>query len=199
MEQTVTKASRLEDVARLLVDEIRRKTPTGPYNLGGWCVSGILAYEAAVQLEALGETVSLLALVGSPNPEEYSAISKAERLKSKLLHHWKHIRQLHLTDLSDYLVERAKYRLRTGDAAETSQFSRILLDLALEYKPKPIRARVVLFQSEDRPSIADHASGWGTVVNGRFDVYEVPGNHVTSLQEPNVTVLARRLRACLAH
>ena len=53
--------------AKFLV-EIRRRQPHGPYYFGGWSAGGILAYEAAQQLERVGEKVARLVLLDSPNP-----------------------------------------------------------------------------------------------------------------------------------
>ncbi|HWH09372.1 MAG TPA: amino acid adenylation domain-containing protein, partial [Candidatus Thermoplasmatota archaeon] len=53
----------LEDMARAYVDAIRTVQPRGPYRLGGWSLGGMIAYEMARRLEALGEEVALLALV----------------------------------------------------------------------------------------------------------------------------------------
>ena len=56
-------APRLEDMAARYIREIRTVQPTGPYFLGGWCLGGYLAYEAAQQLRAQGEEVALLAMI----------------------------------------------------------------------------------------------------------------------------------------
>ena len=56
-------ALRLEDMAAQYIREIRKVQPTGPYFLGGWCLGGYLAYEAAQQLRAQGEEVALLAMI----------------------------------------------------------------------------------------------------------------------------------------
>ena len=45
----------LPELAATLVETIRASQPHGPYVLGGWCISGLLAYEAAAQLIAAGE------------------------------------------------------------------------------------------------------------------------------------------------
>ena len=50
------------------VQEIRRRQPEGPYNLGGWSAGGILAYEAAQQLAHAGYTTSNLILLDCPDP-----------------------------------------------------------------------------------------------------------------------------------
>ncbi|KAL7815101.1 ketoacyl-synt domain-containing protein [Trichoderma gracile] len=58
----------LKGLAALYVEEIRRRVPHGPYNLGGWSAGGICAYEAAIQLTREGERVERLILLDSPNP-----------------------------------------------------------------------------------------------------------------------------------
>jgi thioesterase domain-containing protein/acyl carrier protein len=60
--------SRIEEMAALYIDEIRRLQPAGPYFLGGWSLGGAVAFEMARQLRALGESVALLAVVdGAPH------------------------------------------------------------------------------------------------------------------------------------
>jgi len=59
--------TRIEDMAVLYVNEIRRVQPHGPYFLGGYCMGGTVAYEVAQQLEAAGEPVALLALFDTMN------------------------------------------------------------------------------------------------------------------------------------
>ncbi|KAJ3536840.1 hypothetical protein NM208_g6553 [Fusarium decemcellulare] len=58
----------LKGLAELYVDEILRRKPQGPYNLGGWSAGGICAYEAALMLTRGGHDVQRLILLDSPNP-----------------------------------------------------------------------------------------------------------------------------------
>ena len=57
----------IEDMAALYLKEIRRVQPHGPYLLGGYCLGGSIAYEAAQQLHVAGEEVALLALFDTTN------------------------------------------------------------------------------------------------------------------------------------
>jgi phthiocerol/phenolphthiocerol synthesis type-I polyketide synthase E len=57
----------VEEMAALYVRHIRSVQPHGPYFLGGYCMGGTLAYEAAQQLYAAGEPVALLALLDTMN------------------------------------------------------------------------------------------------------------------------------------
>lgn len=56
------------DVASIYLVEIRRRQPSGPYYLGGWSAGGIIAYEAVLQLLAVGEHVESLVFFDSPCP-----------------------------------------------------------------------------------------------------------------------------------
>ncbi|NOS71808.1 MAG: AMP-binding protein [Verrucomicrobia bacterium] len=55
-------------MAERYLPEILAKDPTGPYLLGGTCMGGMVAFELARRLSAMGRTVSLLALMDSPTP-----------------------------------------------------------------------------------------------------------------------------------
>jgi len=59
--------TRIEDMAAVYLDEIRRVQPRGPYMLGGYCMGGIIALEVAQQLCAAGEKVAMLALFDTIN------------------------------------------------------------------------------------------------------------------------------------
>jgi amino acid adenylation domain-containing protein len=53
----------VEALATHYVEEIRASQPNGPYRLGGFCFSGLVAFEMARLLLEAGEEVSLLALI----------------------------------------------------------------------------------------------------------------------------------------
>lgn len=55
-------------VIKCYLDEIRRRQPGGSYNFGGWSAGGILAYEAACQVQKAGGKVDRLILIDSPCP-----------------------------------------------------------------------------------------------------------------------------------
>ncbi|RPB26895.1 conidial pigment polyketide synthase PksP/Alb1 [Terfezia boudieri ATCC MYA-4762] len=50
------------------LEEILRRQPTGPYNLGGWSAGGVCAYDAAQCLNSNGAKVERLVLLDSPCP-----------------------------------------------------------------------------------------------------------------------------------
>jgi hypothetical protein len=59
---------RIEDIAARYVTDIRRVQPAGPYQLGGYCFGGAIAFEVARQLEEQGQEIALLALLEAACP-----------------------------------------------------------------------------------------------------------------------------------
>lgn len=70
--------TKIEDMAGLYVQDIRKIRPHGPYFLGGYCMGGSIAFEMARQLQAQGEVVALLALIDTMNWSRVPAPSKSE-------------------------------------------------------------------------------------------------------------------------
>ncbi len=58
----------IEAMAENYIADLRAQQPAGPYQLGGYCFGGVVAFEMARQLQAQGESVSLLALINCSSP-----------------------------------------------------------------------------------------------------------------------------------
>ncbi|MGF7209876.1 amino acid adenylation domain-containing protein [Skermanella aerolata] len=58
----------VEDIAADCVAAIRQVQPHGPYWIGGHCFGGLVAFEIAQRLDALGEEVALVAILDAPAP-----------------------------------------------------------------------------------------------------------------------------------
>ncbi|MCW3108615.1 MAG: amino acid adenylation protein, partial [Segetibacter sp.] len=56
---------KVEGIAHKFIEEILVKNPDGPYALSGHCTGGIIAFEMARQLEAMGKKIHLLAMFDS--------------------------------------------------------------------------------------------------------------------------------------
>lgn len=58
--------TRIEDMAACYISAMREAQPTGPYLLAGYSMGGMVAFEMARQLQALGQDVALLAIIDVP-------------------------------------------------------------------------------------------------------------------------------------
>lgn len=61
--------TRLPEMACAYVAALRERQPDGPYRLGGMCAGGTIAFEMALQLQAAGQTVSLLTLLDAADAQ----------------------------------------------------------------------------------------------------------------------------------
>ncbi|RKG66141.1 non-ribosomal peptide synthetase, partial [Corallococcus exercitus] len=61
-------AESIEEMAGLYIEALRTVQPHGPYQLGGWSLGGLVAYEMAQRLREAGEAVDLLALIDTHVP-----------------------------------------------------------------------------------------------------------------------------------
>lgn len=59
--------TRIPDMAAHYIKQLQQVQSQGPYLLGGLCAGGVIAFEMALQLEAAGESVALVALLEAPD------------------------------------------------------------------------------------------------------------------------------------
>jgi len=209
---------RLEEIVGYLVNAILNYQNEGPYYLGGWSDSGVLAYEIAQQLMDKGHDVPLLVLFDTPNPTFRQSVLKEDWLEAragKIRFHAEELLRLKPQKVPAYVAEKMKeLHRKIGRAAWRIQYrSRIrltrdpaedpdkLVHLALNaYRPTPYIGRLVFFKAAERPpgDVWDYSRGWRELVTGEFAVYEVPGDHRSMFLEPNVETLANNMRNYLA-
>jgi amino acid adenylation domain-containing protein len=194
---------RLDDIAALVIEEVLRLRPQGPYRLGGWCSSGIVAYAVAAQLMARGAQVQLLVLAHAFHPVKARAIGRLRFFTSRVRFHvaqtmlqsqggrWQYFRD-RLRGLSDSagLVggREAVLRPELIDAINRA---------ALRYVPPAYHGQVLLLQPAEHPDVLDFEPEWRADVRGHFDTYTADGGHRTMLEHPNVTQVAARIKAAL--
>jgi thioesterase domain-containing protein/acyl carrier protein len=201
----------VQELAAAYVEAIRSKQPCGPYRLAGLCFGGLLAYEAARQLEAAGEQVDLLALLEIVLPSAMHwrpARWVAAHLKGfrheglgyvtrRLEPRWAAARarllgalgaaEPHAPPAADEVVANDA---RLADIRnEAYQHAMRLYDQT----PKRYGGNVVIFRAIDEPFFAGYAvepdGGFSRLVSGKVDVHHVPGDHLGILAHPHVTKL----------
>ena len=215
----------MEEMGAHYVSEIRRVQPAGPYRLGGWSFGGLAAFEMARQIAEQGDDVAFLAVLdtapGIP-PEEQAEPPVSDGDDTPwLLTIAEYVRGLRGADLAVNAEQLAPLepeerlrafvdRLRAAGIVHAgedglAQLRRLLRVFKTDvrayrsYRPHPYPGPVTLFRAADFDFGPDLGRdlGWGRLTPDPVAVHEVPGGHVTLLAEPNVAVLAARLRACL--
>lgn len=164
----------LEAMAAAYLRDIRELQPSGPYLIGGYSMGGVLAFEMARQLEALGEQVGLLVLIDAfaPHSTRSSTIAAWSRngllmqvVSNQLAIQWGADKLLHANALksapySDHSMVAARHLLahcQTRHTYETLQpylrkcqtLMRVHTELLSAYRPRPLERPVnaVLFRS----------------------------------------------------
>jgi len=203
---------KLEDLAQCLAEKILEIQPTGPYFLGAWCLPGLLAYETARQLQLSGRGESLVALVDTPisihAETDYSVFDRIKRRVKLEAFHLSQLWNMPRANRSRYLRARFEwmmqlwryrrlkigYNTATEDRSNERLFGEIQYLAALKYRPSPFACRVLFLQPRLRPSDPywDLSISWKQL-NSDLDVFDVPGDHTSMFEEPNVGVMAERI------
>lgn len=210
---------RIEDVAEHLARAIREQQPEGPYYIGGYCISGILAFETARVLAAQGAHVELVTMFLSYNPAPQNLFSN--RTQANLLLRRVSLRKIveHLRNLWRTAGAQPYLRPRVNDFTRdlnlmvwlmTLAFRsllgqrrfrdvrEILFHAAKRYNPGAYSGRVVLLRSAEEGTrvTKDPFSGWGEVAHD-IEMFRIPGDDIEIFDEPNVAVFARTLNGCI--
>jgi amino acid adenylation domain-containing protein len=185
--------STIEAMASHYLKEISSVQPRGPYFFGGFSLGGLVAYEMARQLRAQGEEVGLLVLFdtypGNLNPLA-SSLLKSLRTPSRQL--------LVLLGRSIRRRSRVLWRMLTFPGALREVFQ-ANSRAAAQYRLKPYAGQAMLFRaSEQSPRNGDDPyAAWRDLLPAGLEIQDIPGSHNGILVEPEVAVLAQRLKHCI--
>ena len=58
----------IEEMALHYISQIKMVQPQGPYFIGGYCLGGVVAFEMARQMEAVGDHIAFLAMISAYRP-----------------------------------------------------------------------------------------------------------------------------------
>lgn len=208
--------TRIEEMAAHYVSEIRSLRPEGPYLLEGASFGGIVAFEMARQLHAQAQEVALLALLDSHGPR-LSQRGRLWGMARRITRHLRVLRQLAPHAKLPYALARVKgvkkrvawwlwkTSCRSSRGGEhrmpkrLEELQRIHRQAVEAYVPQRCPGRVTLLRARERLAGAeeDPEMGWGRVAAGGVEVHEVPGNHLSMLEQPHLQVLAAKLQECL--
>ena len=197
----------IEDAARHAVAAIRAAQPSGPYRIGGYCHGGVVAFEAAAQLERLGETVSLV-LFDTPSPlipasikflgthsrAKFAHVRKRRSLKPLLAAarmvgrrtHWFILRH------SRPVLQRF-WHLRC-----TERFFRLSNPSMISfYHPPVVKAGILhlLAASQQFAFRAESRHAWASRTSGSATSHTVAGDHESLFAEAHLPLVSEHIAA----
>ncbi len=216
--------TRIEDIARQHIAQMRKLQPEGPYRLFGACIGGVIAFEMAQQLRRDGLDVALLAVLDPAFRGAVAPGSPAQRLRARLRRALGSTRfvvrrlRLYARDLATlppagwgrFLLGKLATLRGLGDRPEIAAGVRreIAQDrvidahrLALKaYRPTAYPGEVCVFRSADRrPRVGHAVVDLARLCPAGAEITVVPGSDSgAALHEPHVAVLVQHLRARLA-
>ncbi len=210
----------VEEMAAQYLKEIRAVRPHGPYLLGGYCMGGAIAYEAAQQLTAAGEEVSLLALFDAMIWSNVTFTGRDRMLTrfQRLIFHSAVVLGLDLEGKRRFLqgklqdvrnripVWRGRLLSRFQKHSDSESSGSLILAkvwesndrASVKYVPKPYPGELMDFRPARqyraylRPELK-----WDRLARGGERVIEIPGYPAVMLLEPYVKELAARLAECI--
>ena len=209
--------TKIEDMAALYVKEIRKVQPHGPYFLAGYCGGGTIAYEAAQQFQALGESVGMVALFDTMDWSQIRLTfwNKSYYRSQRLVFHAAEFMNLNWNDKSKFLKEKttvlrnripvwkgmisSKFGNKKSDTApsESSVLAQIWQtnDRACEsYIPKPYPGVITDFRPAKQYRIFNKPNlKWDRLAREQ-KVVTLPVYPASMLLEPFVQQLAASLR-----
>ena len=202
-----------EQMAELYIQAMRSVQPSGPYQLGGWSLGGLLAWEIARQLTDQGETVGLLALIdtypvnrapGDKISEDFDVLrwfaGDMARLLGKDADEMRgSFEQLgpkeQWTMVQNALVQYGVVP-RESAHAEMSKLLEIFSRnfRAMEsYSLRQTDQNVLLLLAAEGQAPEQLARQWKKWAGGGVEHQLVPGDHYTMIRRPNVAVIAEAL------
>jgi amino acid adenylation domain-containing protein len=201
----------VEATARCYFDDIQRHYPDGPVSLAAVSLGSYIAFDLARQLHAAGREVRMLALFDAEGPGGRSRLkgtarlmAHGRRLRSEGAGYFLHILSNRLTDLRNR-VEKARVRMASakGETAPLTISTFVAAnELAVQaYDAQPIDIPLTIFRAGanvfDSPESTEDGLGWAPVAGAGFELIDVPGDHLSILQPPNVDRLAAQMQRAM--
>jgi len=208
----------IEDIAAHYIAAIMEQNPSGPYALAGYSFGGIIAFEMARQLEALGKEVKMLAMFDTyayRSPHYDAPIVKLYKRGRFFIK-----RVLYTFTFSNGV----KYQIKERSTNIKRRFVRMWwnfkygknqtqagifgysnkVDVMNEYAEKhyqlkPYDIAIEVFRAENRTFYMDDFEylGWKPYALKGVNIHPIPGEHNTIFKAPNDKAFAGILQKCL--
>lgn len=205
----------MEELADRYNEEIIKNDPVGPYALAGYSFGGLLAYEMAKRLIAMGKEIKMLGILDTYAGGKDFREDFAKKVYRKIIRQFRKISffgKLFVNDPEEtinyqLLVLKRKFNKLLG--AKTTAYDQVFqyneeiyksYDIAWgNYKMEPFDIHVDVFRTKKRIYFLDDMLylGWREYAEKGVTIHEVPGDHKTFLFQPNDKEFAEILQKAL--
>jgi amino acid adenylation domain-containing protein len=205
----------VEKMAAAYIEELRSIQPEGPYQIGGFCNGGLLAYEIATQLSEVGQQVDLLALItpsesGTTNKllgiishigqlSHIQAHTQADwylRTRHALRHVYKHLRpgDNKLQDFAKLIdIDARLNAMFPPREALYNDYIGVFSWLVNAYRPRAYSGKITLYWATEEPFIKETWCLVPVVKDKKeLEHHFIPGTHMSCVTD-HTQVLAELL------
>jgi len=208
----------IEEMAACYIESIIKINPNGPYALAGFSFGGVVAFEMARQLKEQGKKVSIVALLDSyvdssyfvPTLSQKKLVRYYDRTYRRLdyliemLTSWKGFKRRSQAK-KDYILKMyfgQKDVLSEQEALALEEFTvaNSMVNKIVDcYHLKPQNIAVDLFRAKDdlEYKLDSEHMGWKKAALKGVAIHNVPGNHLSIVDPPNDTILAKMIQNIL--
>ncbi len=185
---------------------MRAVQPTGPYLLGGHSFGGLVAFEMACRLEAVGERVALLTIVDSAAPGSLPAgpthAQGIQRLRDERF-------AGKVAQLAGSAIGRVQLEAELASAGllrrklrQYRVFFLLSRRMTRKYRPQstvtgPLLLVHAAVPDPDMRRLSPPDSAWTSFASGPVTSVEIAGTHTGIMRRPHVTELASAIGAAL--
>lgn len=215
------KINSIEELASYYLDSIHAVPNKEPYLLGGWSMGGLISFEMARQLENEGHIVDKIILFDSAAPGKYQAEldmgAILKRCLEEAMAQYGVKPELDFSQISpmdaDGLYEIVLKELKSGGAlpgdTEVIELRELVdtctknIEMLNSYKGGIVNSDIVLLhprdsiQSDTKMNKESRYFGWENFTNGKVELLEADGDHMSMIFEPNVQKVAKILQKYL--
>jgi thioesterase domain-containing protein/acyl carrier protein len=219
---------KVESMAKRYIKELLDFQPHGPYNLSGFSLGGMIAYEMAQQLKALGEETAFLGIIDIEAPHPGNTVAFYARRRAFFRELIFFVEDLNPNsrrrrmgrDVKLFLRAKKIFRLGLSTVGlmkppeevlipstiytlpeRRQRLWRTMMGAVQDYMAKPYEGQVVVFRG-DAPQFTrspNPTMGWEKLVRGNLRVIDVPGKlHGSQLKPPHVDYLAKKMNEIMA-
>ena len=184
-------------IASKYIEILKKRQPKGPYNLGGWCYGGMIAYEMACQLKEAGEDMGSLILI-----DAYIMNSDYDRRLAIA-------NQVEKVDRTYYETNPLFEHFRSMGLLESViDNSRRVAQNMVDFQPRPYNGRVHFFKAlamaKNLPVanrtyfahiVRELAGGLEKFIpEGLLTIYEIQEHHDGMMSDVGRKVISNRIR-----
>jgi amino acid adenylation domain-containing protein len=209
----------MEEIAANYVDEIMNHDPVGPYAIAGYSLGGLIAYEMAKQMLAMGKNVKMVAMFDT-YADQTQIYDSWIKIKTK--NTWFLVKQLAYTPLLflqdpgrtvQYksreirrrvqkvynMIFPGKVKKKEGFSAYSNDIHEKSLAAQRNYLLTPVNVAIELFRAKKKTFYMDDFKylGWKPFAQKGVNVHDIPGEHNTIFAPPNDKQFAKVLQECL--